>query len=106
MIVEGSLDQPTFLFEDIMASTREDFIRSLEEVFAESERLGLSFVGLTAKALHQRAGGYPGKDHRMPVCCDVMRSVMTAHDSIVEQPPKGDGASLLIHYTLPRPRSA
>ena len=72
-----------------MAATRKDFVAALEAVFAESERLGLSFVGITAGALHRRVGGYPGSDHRMPVCCDVMRSVMGAGDSIVAQPPKG-----------------
>lgn len=85
-----------------MAATREDFVSALETVFVECERLGLTFLGITAGALHRRVGGYPGHDHRMPACCDVMRSAMHASDSIVAQPPKGDGANLLIHYSLPR----
>jgi hypothetical protein len=85
-----------------MAATREDFSAALQTVFSEAERLGLSFIGLTSKALHQRVGGYPGKDHRMPICCDVMRDVMREADVIVSQPPKGDGASLLIRFSLPR----
>lgn len=88
-----------------MAATRPDFAAALADLFAEAERLGLSYVGLTAGALHRRVGGYPGNDHRMPMCCDVMRGVMAATDSIVAQPPKGDGANLLIHYSLPRPIS-
>lgn len=88
-----------------MAPKRDDFVRALQAVFADTERLGLSFIGITAGALHRRVGGYPGNDHRMPVCCDAMRSVMGPSDSIVSQPPKGDGASLLIQYALPRPET-
>ena len=84
-----------------MAAVREDFSAALNAVFAEAERLGLTFIGITAGALHRRVGGYPGEDHRMPVCCDVMRGAMRNDDSIVAQPPKGYGASLLIHYSLP-----
>ena len=85
-----------------MAATRDDFQSRLEVIFSEAERLGLSFIGITSKALHQQVGGYPGKDHRMPVCCEVMRSVMEANDEIVAQPPSGDGATVLIRYSLPR----
>jgi len=63
---------------------------------------GFSYVGITAGALHRRVGGYPGTDHRMPVCCAAMRGVMGPSDRIVEQPPSGNGASLLIQYALPR----
>jgi 5-methylcytosine-specific restriction protein A len=85
-----------------MAASREDFLSSLGALFKECERLGLAFIGVTSGALHRQVGGYPG-NHRMPVCCSVMRSVMRAGDSIVAKPPKGDGATLLIHYSLPRP---
>ena len=85
-----------------MAPSREEFARELEGIFSEGEALGLAFIGVTAKALHRRVGGYPGRNHRMPVCCDTMRAAMCTDDRIVRQPPKGDGASLLIHYVLPR----
>lgn len=88
-----------------MAATSDDFRSALQDVFAEAELIGLSFIGITAGALHRRVGGYPSDDHRMPVCCRVMRAEMTATDSIVEQPPSGDGASLLIHYSIPRSRA-
>jgi 5-methylcytosine-specific restriction protein A len=48
-------------------------------------------------------GGYPGAGkHRMPVCCEAMRSEKRAGDEIVFEPPKGKGASLTIRYRLPR----
>lgn len=86
-----------------MAAMSDDFKSALQAIFAEAERLDLSFIGITAGALHRRVGGYPGDDHRMPVCCSVMRGAMAVADRIVDQPPKGDGASLLVHYSIPRP---
>jgi hypothetical protein len=38
----------------------------------------------------------------MPVCCAAMRGVKGPSDRIVEQPPSGNGASLLIQFALPR----
>lgn len=89
-----------------MPATREDFTRALAGVFTEAERLDVSFIGLTAGALHRRVGGYPGDDHRMPACCRAMREAMSEGDAIIHQPPRGDGASLLIRYSIPRPRKS
>jgi len=85
-----------------MAATRDEFAAELERIFNDAEQLDLNFIGVSSRALHRRVGGYPGRNHRMPVCCDAMRAAMCADDRIVRQPPKGDGASLLIHYVLPR----
>ena len=52
--------------------------------------------------LHEEVGGYPGSDHRMPSCCSVMRGEMASGDAVVHQPPKGDGANLVIRFRLPR----
>jgi 5-methylcytosine-specific restriction protein A len=59
---------------------------------------------MSAGDLHRRVGDYPGNDHRMPVCCGVMRDAMDEDvgDAIVSSPPSGDGASLLVRYVLPR----
>ena len=85
-----------------MPATAEDFRSALLSLLDEAGRLGLSYVGITAGALHHRVGGYPGTDHRMPVCCAAMRGAMGPSDRIVEQPPSGNGASLLIQYDLPQ----
>jgi 5-methylcytosine-specific restriction protein A len=58
---------------------------------------------VTAGDLHRSVGGYPGQHHRMPVCCRAMRSALTQEDTILAQPPKGDGATLAISYRIPRP---
>jgi 5-methylcytosine-specific restriction protein A len=79
-----------------------EFRTALLSLLEDAERMGFSFVGITAGALHRRVGGYPGAGHRMPVCCAAMRAALTPSDRIIEQPPSGNGASLLIHFALPR----
>jgi hypothetical protein len=82
--------------------TEEVFILELNRKFIEAEKQGHSFLQLTSGELHRSVGGYPGKNHRMPVCCNAMRKVMRLDDIVVNQPPKGKGASLEIRYKLPR----
>jgi hypothetical protein len=86
-----------------MPATRQDFERELEALFRDSEKREEDCVEITASDLHRRVGGYPGADHRMPICCSAMRAAMVSTDVIVEAPPKGVGASLKIRYDLPRP---
>lgn len=87
-----------------MATTKQ-FSDALDVVLAEATATGLRRVVVKARDLHRRVGGYPGPDHRMPMCCSAMRSAMdVAHgDRLVSAPPKGNGASLTIDYVLPRP---
>ncbi len=82
--------------------TRDDFRGALRDLFAEAERPGASTVDVNAGQLHRRVGGYPGRNHRMPVCCEVMRVAMGPVDEVVESPPSGKGATLTIRYRLPR----
>lgn len=78
------------------------FRTALTKALAAGEELGFSAVEVKAGKLHRKIGGYPGNDHRMPICCEVMRQAMNANDEIVDAPPSGQGASLTIRYRLPR----
>jgi hypothetical protein len=63
-------------------------------------------VEINAGLLHRRVGDYPDSvRHRMPVCCRVMFEALDLGygDTILEQPPNGQGANLTIRYRLPRP---
>ena len=82
--------------------TKQMFEMELRRQLRYAQSLGKSFVDLNSGELHRDAGGYPGTDHRMPVCCSAMTDEMNTHDQILEQPPKGRGTSLTIRYTLPR----
>lgn len=86
-----------------MAKTANDFRSELVRLLTEGEKLGFVAVDINAGQLHRVVGHYPGKDHRMPVCCGVMRSTMTPADEIVVQPVRGKGPRLTVRYRLPRP---
>lgn len=82
---------------------RDQFYEELIQIFDEATKEGRENVDVNAGDLHRRVGEYPSPDHRMPVCCSVMRSEFSADcDVVLESPPKGDGASLMIRYNLPR----
>ncbi len=80
----------------------EAFRQALELNFEQATARGETILQVRAGDLHRQVGGYPGRNHRMPVCCRAMRLAMVASDRTVEAPPKGDGASLAIEYRLPR----
>jgi hypothetical protein len=84
----------------------DDFREQLSEVFRVAEAEGQPAVIVNAGDLHGAIGGYPRSNQQMPICCEVMREVMRdamRHgDSVLLEPPKGDGASLTISYLLPR----
>ena len=85
-----------------MILTTEVFQDHLKKVFKHATNLGSSFIDVTSGDLHREVGGYPGHNHRMPTCCDVMKRNMKSGDTIISQPEKGKGATLVIRYLLPR----
>jgi len=85
-----------------MTPNTDDFRIALTEVLSKSEELGLVAVEVNSGNLHRRVGGYPGPDHRMPMCCEAMYALMGVADSIVAQPASGKGASVVVRYVLPR----
>ena len=82
--------------------TTEDVRAAIAKLFKDGEDSGLPKLHIRSGDLHRHVGGYPGTNGRMPSCCNAMREVMTVGDLIVAQPPKKNGASLEIRYTLPR----
>ena len=82
--------------------TSDEFSKALLEIFRHESSKGKSSIIVNSGELHRMLGGYPGRDHRMPICCNVMRKAMTSKDRILSEPPKGSGASLTIKYMLPR----
>jgi hypothetical protein len=82
--------------------TASDFQMELNRVFHAAKEKGESHIDVKSGDLHRQVGGYPDPNHRMPVCCDVMRRNMKAGDTILHEPPKGKGATLKIRYQIPR----
>lgn len=76
----------------------EVFKITLNEIFSISRTLRLSGVVIKAGYLHNLVGGYPGSNHRMPMCCQAMRQMMKDNDEVISEPPSGQGATLEILY--------
>ena len=84
------------------APSAHEFEAVLLAILGKATREGAATVEIKSGDVHRTVGGYPGPNHRMPVCCAAMRSAMNSNDTVVAQPPKGNGASLLVRYSLPR----
>lgn len=80
----------------------EDFRQALAGFLAEAERDGRTQVEVSAAQLHRALGGFPGVNHRIPICCSVMRTSMREGDSIVISPAAGIGPALTVRFVLPR----
>jgi len=79
-----------------------EFRSALLAIFDKASREGLRVVDVKSGDVHRALGVYPKPNHNMPTCCSVMRSLMKTGDLIIAAPPKGNGATLLIRYRLPR----
>jgi hypothetical protein len=82
--------------------TTDDFQKELDSIFAFAEEKLLTAIVLKSGDLHRLVGDYPGTDHRMPICCNVMRKNMRNGDEVLSEPPSGAGATLTIKYHFPR----
>jgi len=82
----------------------EDFKKILQNLLDDEGYKKKYHIDVNAGYLHRITGGYPQSDHRMPVCCNVMYSMMQKNDRVLHSPPKGKGASLVIRYYFPRDR--
>jgi len=80
----------------------DEFRDEIKARFRRGIESGAAFVEINSGDVHRAVGGYPGPDHRMPICCDVMYAEMTARDELHSAPPKGRGAKVTIRYQLPR----
>jgi len=85
-----------------MSASKEDFVDILVEKLNESKEKNHPYVDITSGDLHRAIGGYPGANHRMPLCCLVMKEMMAKKDEIIQEPPSGMGATLVIRYNFPR----
>jgi 5-methylcytosine-specific restriction protein A len=82
--------------------TKDEFRTELSAQLSAAEKHGAPFIDVTSGELHRAVGGYPGPNHRMPVCCDVMYEAQRPSDETLASPDQGYGASLKIRYKLPR----
>lgn len=82
--------------------TAAEFRAELTRILRDARRKGAEYVDVNSGELHRKLGGYPGKNHAMPSCCNVMWEEKTPRDIVLHAPPKSRGASLTVRYALPR----
>jgi len=85
-----------------MPPNTQDFQNTLDGILHSAQELGACFIGIKSGDLHHLVGGYPSDDHRMSACCGAMKERMGVEDRIIDEPPSGQGAALIIQYQLPR----
>lgn len=78
-------------------ASRNHFRQELRAQIGEAIKRGDPNL-VVADELHRAVGQYPGPQHRMRYCCEMMREEMKDGDRIVTQ---GPGESLMICYQLP-----
>lgn len=83
-----------------MPPDKHDFQRCLDIILKIARNNNLSSIVVESGELHRLVGGYPGQNHRMPVCCDVMRKTMQESNEELPNSLKKDGATLQIRYNL------
>lgn len=59
-----------------MSINVEAFEKELTKILNEAKEDRKEYIDITSKELHKKVGGYPGKNHVMPTCCNVMRRIM------------------------------
>lgn|GEM_PF-687363 len=84
-----------------MPPRAEDFRKALKLKLEREAQAGQLYAEVRAGDLHRQVGDYPG-DHRLAICCHVMRRELHEGDVILRTTPSGIGANLIIRYRLPR----
>ena len=83
----------------MQAPSREDFEIALQTRLQHAKEERKHTLGVRSGDLHQDVGGYPGPNHQMSLCCDVMREAMGSDDTI-ESSESNPGPNLLVRYRV------
>lgn len=76
---------------------------SIQELFEQyinrrNANMTFSFIELTSGDIHRNVGGYPGKNHKMVIGCNVMYKRIAGDDEVISAPPSGKGATATVRY--------
>ncbi len=83
-----------------MSASAWEFHNQLTAILNGARKNGKPFVDVTSGHLYKQAGGEAVADPKLPVCCDVMRKMMRAGDSVLKEPARGQATTLTIRYML------
>lgn len=91
---------PSQTLKPSSVSHNPSFEPQLRSLFQEAKTKGYQYLDVVSGDLHRLVGGYPGQNHKMPTCCQVMYRNMKPGDQVLYSPPSGKGATLKIRYFL------
>lgn len=77
---------------------QKNFQQELDNILVEAQKKGKFYMSVSSIDLHDRVGGYPGKEHKMPICLQVMKKNMGEHDRLLSQ-WKPDNYLVVKYYT-------
>jgi len=83
-----------------MTPTAWDFRNKLLAILNGAKHSGKSYVDLESGNLYAQTGGDPNSKPRMSMCRDIMTRMMRPGDLILNESWNGDGATILIRYSL------
>jgi len=83
-----------------MTPTAWDFRNKLLAILNGAKHSGKSYVDLESGNLYAQTGGDPNSKPRMSMCRDIMTRMMRPGDLILDESRNGDGATILIRYSL------
>jgi hypothetical protein len=83
-----------------MTPTAWDFRNKLLAILNEAKYSGKPYLDLESDSLYSRMGGDPNSKPKMSICHDIMTRMMRPGDRILSESRNGDGATILIRYSL------
>jgi hypothetical protein len=83
-----------------MTPTAWDFRNKLLAILNEANRSGKPYLDLESASLNSQIGGDSNSKPRMSICHDIMTRMMRPGDRVLDESRNGDGATLLIRYSL------
>jgi hypothetical protein len=83
-----------------MTPTAWDFRNKLLAILNGAKHSGKPYVDLESGNLYAQIGGDPNSKPRMSMCHDIMTRMMRPGDLILNESRNGDGATILIRYSL------
>ena len=84
----------------IMSPTAWDFQNQLMAILNGARRSGQPYIDVESGNLHRQVGGFANSNHKMPVCCEVMKRMMRFGDSVLSETTSAQDATLTIRYTV------
>src|SRR5215510_9368331 len=86
--------------EKIMPPSAWDFQNQLIAILNGARQSGQPYIDVESGKLHQQVGGFAKSHHKMPVCCEVMKTMMRFGDSVVRETANGQDSTVTIRYTV------